>query len=107
MNPFFLADTIKPFEQACADLQAAVISQGFAVMAMHDLAESLRSKGINFTEQCRVFEVCNPQQSAKVLKSDMILNTALPCRISVYTEAGHTKIGMIRPGAMIQIAASD
>jgi uncharacterized protein (DUF302 family) len=74
---------------------------------MHDLAESLRSKGINFTEQCRVFEVCNPQQSAKVLKSDMILNTALPCRISVYTEAGHTKIGMIRPGAMIQIAASD
>jgi len=42
---------------------------------------TLRSKGIDFEEECRVFEVCNPVQAAKVLASDMRLNMALPCRI--------------------------
>ncbi len=107
MNPFFIAETNKTFDQACTDLQKAVTENGFAVLAVHDLGESLRSKAISFMENCRVFEVCNPQQAAKVLKSDMTLNMALPCRISVYTEAGHTRIGMIRPGAMLSSLSSD
>ena len=32
----------------------------------------------------------------------MKLTMALPCRISVYTEAGQTRIGTIRPGAMLR-----
>ena len=43
-------------------------------------------------EECRVLEVCNPRQAAAVLSSDMRLNMALPCRLSVYTESGVTKI---------------
>ena len=35
------------------------------------------------------------------------LNIALPCRISVYTEAGVTRIGMIRPGAMLASLSAD
>lgn len=107
MNSFYIAKTSKAFEQVCMDLDEAVTANGFAVLAVHDLGESLRGKGIDFTEKCRVFEVCNPQQAAKVLKSDMALNMALPCRISVYTEAGLTKIGMIRPEAMLSSLSRD
>ncbi len=107
MNPFFIADTLKSFEEACADLQTAVAAEGFGVLAVHDLGESLRSKGVSFAENCRVFEVCNPQQAARVLRNDMSLNMALPCRISVYTEAGHTRIGMIRPEDMLRTLSSD
>jgi len=32
----------------------------------------------------------------------MELNMALPCRVSVYSEKGKTKIGMIRPAAMLK-----
>jgi uncharacterized protein (DUF302 family) len=32
---------------------------------------------------------------------------ALPCRISVYTEAGQTKIGMVSPVAMLTALSSD
>jgi hypothetical protein len=32
---------------------------------------------------------------------------ALPCRISVYTDAGQTRIGMIRPGEMLHGLSSD
>jgi uncharacterized protein (DUF302 family) len=37
----------------------------------------------------------------------MALNMALPCRISVYTQDGTTRIGMIRPEAMLSALSSD
>ena len=107
MTPFFIADTAKSFEEASADLHAAVEAHHFGLMAVHDLGHTLRSKGIDFAENCRVFEVCNPQQAARVLMSDMALAMALPCRISVYTEAGQTRIGMIRPEGMLSSLSSD
>lgn len=98
---YYIVDSEKPFEQASQDLDAAVKRHGFGVLHIHDLGQTLRSKGIDFREQCRIFEVCNPVQAARVLSSDMRLNMALPCRISVYTEAGVTKIGLIKPAQML------
>jgi len=103
----FIVNTLKSFDHACSDLQAAVITHGFGVMDVHDLVETLRSKGIDFSESFRVFEVCNPQQAAAVLGRDMSLNMALPCRISVCTDSGQTRIGMIRPGEMLHVLSSD
>ncbi|MGZ8191174.1 MAG: DUF302 domain-containing protein [Methylococcaceae bacterium] len=74
---------------------------GFGVLHVHDLGTTLRSKGIAFDEECKIFEVCNPGQAAKVLSVDMRLNMALPCRISVFTEKGKTKIGLIKPMQML------
>ena len=104
---YCIVETGKTFEQASQDLEAAVKHHGFGVLYIHDLGETLRSKGIDFLEQCRIFEVCNPTQAAKVLSSDMRLNMALPCRISVYTESGLTKIGLIKPGQMLSALSDD
>lgn len=103
---YYIAETNKSFSQASADLESAVTRNGFGVMHIHDLGNTLRTKGIAFDEQCQVFEVCNPVQAAKVLSADMRLNMALPCRISVYTEQGKTKIGLIKPVQMLS-ALSD
>jgi uncharacterized protein (DUF302 family) len=104
---YYIVDTDKSFEQAAAALDAAVKRNGFGVLYVHDLGATLRSKGIEFKEQCQVFEVCNPQQAAKVLATDMRLNMALPCRISVFTEAGQTKIGLIKPLQMLSALSDD
>jgi len=104
---FYTVDTAKSFEQAAADLDAAVKRHGFGVLHVHDLGNTLRSKGLDFTENCRVFEVCNPAQAAKVLAADMQMNMALPCRISVYTEKGKTRIGMIKPTDMLAMLSQD
>ena len=98
---YYIVASKKSFAQASEDLEAAVKRHGFGVLHVHDLGETLRSKGEDFREQCKVFEVCNPGQAAKVLSSDMRLNMALPCRISVYTENGATKIGLIKPAQML------
>jgi len=98
---YYIVETGKSFDQASVDLEQAVKRLGFGVLHVHDLAATLRSKGIAFEEQCKVFEVCNPQQAAKVLSTDMRLNMALPCRISVFTDKGKTKIGLIKPVQML------
>lgn len=98
---YYIVDTEKSFEQAATDLESAVKRHGFGVLHIHDLGATLRSKGIAFENECRVFEVCNPAQAAKVLAMDMRLNMALPCRISVFTEHGKTRIGLIRPEQML------
>ena len=104
---YYIVETEKSFEQASADLDVAVKRHGFGVLHIHDLGATLRSKGISFEEQCRVFEVCNPGQAAKVLSTDMRLNMALPCRISVFTDKGKTKIGLIKPEKMLSSLSQD
>ena len=104
---YYLVETQKSFNQAATDLELAVIKNGFGVLNVHDLASTLRAKGISFTEECKIFEVCNPIQAAKVLSADMRLNMALPCRISVFTESGKTKIGLIKPAQMLSALSKD
>lgn len=104
---YYIVETQKSFNQASTDLEAAVKQHGFGVLHIHDLGSTLRSKGIAFDEECKIFEVCNPGQAAKVLATDMRLNMALPCRISVFTEKGTTKIGLIKPGQMLAGLSED
>ncbi|HEU4590181.1 MAG TPA: DUF302 domain-containing protein [Steroidobacteraceae bacterium] len=104
---YYIVDSAKSFDQAAADLDAAVKAHGFGVLHVHDLGNTLRSKGQSFTEQCKVFEVCNPSQASKVLATDMRLNMALPCRISVFSERGKTRIGMLRPVQMLAPLSQD
>ncbi len=104
---YYIVETEKSLKQASTDLEATVKRNGFGVLHIHDLGTTLRSKGIAFEEQCKVFEVCNPGQAAKVLSADMRLNMALPCRISVFTENGRTKIGLIKPVQMLSALSED
>jgi uncharacterized protein (DUF302 family) len=104
---YYIVESAKTFDQASADLESAVKRHGFGVLHIHDLGATLRSKGIAFAGECRVFEVCNPGQAAKVLASDMRLNMALPCRISVFTDQGTTKIGLIKPVQMLAALSQD
>ncbi len=107
VTPFVIVETTLSFEQACNALEAAIPKHGFGLLGSHDLGTTLRNKGIAFAEQCRIVEVCQPHHAARVLSSDMRLNMALPCRLSVYTEAGQTRIGMISPLAMLSALSSD
>ncbi|MDP2392227.1 MAG: DUF302 domain-containing protein [Methylococcaceae bacterium] len=104
---YYIVETDKSFDQASADLESAVKSHGYGVLHIHDLGGTLRSKGLAFANECKIFEVCNPSQAAKVLSIDMRLNMALPCRISVFTEQGKTKIGLIKPAQMLSALSQD
>jgi uncharacterized protein (DUF302 family) len=103
---YYVVETEKTFDQASEALEAAIKQHGFGLQYVHNLGETLRNKGSAFDEQCKIFEVCNPELATQVLAIDLCLNMALPCRISVFTEHGTTKIGFIRPGLILS-ALSD
>lgn len=97
----YLVKSQKTVDQATADLEAAVQQHGFGVLHQYDLKKTLAGKGVDLPHECRILEVCNPQQAARVLTADMAMNVALPCRISVYEDGGQTWIGMAKPTALL------
>ena len=100
---YYIVESSKSFEQAATDLEEAVKRNQFGVLHIHDLGNTLRGKGIDFKENCRVFEVCNPVQANKVLSTDMRMNMALPCRISVYGSEGSYTLATMLPTEMMKV----
>jgi uncharacterized protein (DUF302 family) len=93
----YIVESDKSFYEATFDLEPVVQRLGFVVLHVHDLGETLRRKEIDLDDDCKVFEICNFRQMEKLLAIDMRLSLALPWRISVFTENGATKLGLIRP----------
>jgi uncharacterized protein (DUF302 family) len=99
----FKLSTDKSITAAAADLQAAVVAHQFGVMHVHNLKETMARKGVAFSRECLVFEVCQPQQAKKVLEANMGVSTALPCRISVYEEDGRTVLATLKPTQLLAL----
>ena len=97
----YVVTSTKSVDQAAADLEESVRQNGFGVLHQYDLKKTLAGKGVELRHECRILDVCNPQQAARVLSADMGMNVALPCRVSVYEEGGETRIGMVKPTAML------
>jgi uncharacterized protein (DUF302 family) len=93
--------TEKTIEAAAASLELAVQANQFGVMHVHDLKQTMQKKGIEFAQDCLVFEVCNPLQAKKVLEANMSVSTALPCRISIYRENGKTTLATLKPSTLL------
>ncbi|MBA4136333.1 MAG: hypothetical protein C0518_03340 [Opitutus sp.] len=101
-NPLLIIrTTTQPVDAACARLQEVSTAHKFGVQAYHNLREKMELKGVAFGRECRVVEVCNPQQAAIVLGQDIEISTVLPCRISVYEEDGRTALATMKPTAML------
>ena len=98
-----VVETAKDLDTAAPDLEEGVKRNKFGVIHVHDLQKTLKDKGMDSSNACRILEVCNPQRAVQVLTGNMGMNLALPCRISVYQEGGKTKIGMIRPTALLAL----
>ncbi|HLC42321.1 MAG TPA: DUF302 domain-containing protein [Methylomirabilota bacterium] len=98
-----IVESKKSLDRVMADLEQAVSRNKFGVLAVLDLKAKMAEKGVPFTRECRILEVCNPQQAKRVLEANLEISTALPCRISVYEESGKTKLATIKPTAMIDL----
>lgn len=88
-------------DEVAKKLEEAALANQFGVLGVHDLKQKMNAKGVPFDSECRVLEVCNPGKAKTVLQSNMAISTALPCRISIYEEAGKVKIATLKPTAML------
>ena len=95
--------TDKTVGEIAAALQAAVQTNHFGVMQVHNLKETMAKKGVAFTRECLIFEVCQPQQAKKVLEENLSISTALPCRISIYEEGDKTILATLKPTTLLEM----
>ena len=100
---YYIVESDKSFYEACFDLPPVVQRLGFVVLHRHDLSETMRRKEIDLDDDCQTFDVCNYRLMEKLLALNIKLSLHAPWRISVFTEAGATKIGILRP---LELAAS-
>ncbi|MCA9211493.1 MAG: DUF302 domain-containing protein [Planctomycetales bacterium] len=97
----YIRETSGSVDEVAKKLEEAALANQFGVLGIHDLKQKMNAKGVPFDSECRIFEVCNPGKAKTVLESNMAISTVLPCRISVYEEAGIVKIATLKPTAML------
>lgn len=98
-----IVESRKPLDRVAKDLDEAVARHQFGVLGVHDLKATMAKKGVDFSPECRIFEVCNPHQAKKVLEANLEISAALPCRISLYEEGGVCKLATIKPTSLINL----
>ena len=107
MPMLHIVESRKPLDRVVKDLEAAVARHKFGVLGVHDLKAKMADKGVTFDAECRIVEVCNPQQAKKVLEANPEISAALPCRISVFTTRdGRTRLSTLRPTKLIDLFGS-
>jgi uncharacterized protein (DUF302 family) len=97
----YAKETNNSIDDACKKIQDAASQNKFGVLAVIDLKEKMASKGVQFGPECRIIEICNPMQAKKVLETNMSISSALPCRISVYQDAGKTRVVTLKPTVVL------
>ena len=98
----YIKESQKNIDEVTKSLEENIQAAGFGILHIHNLAQTMQNKGIELGEECRIYEICNPKLAKEVLSEDMSINMVLPCRISVYSDKGVTKIGMINPSTLLQ-----
>lgn len=95
--------TTKSLEAIDHDLRAAAARHQFGVIAVHDLQQTMRNKGVDLNMACLIYEVCQPLKAKAVLERNGAISTALPCRISVYGSAGGYRLATLLPTALLRM----
>lgn len=92
----------KPVDEIERGLQDSAARNQFGIIAVHDLRETMKKKNVELAMECRIYEVCNPQQAKRALEADGAISTALPCRISLYGSPGHYTLATMLPTEMLK-----
>jgi uncharacterized protein (DUF302 family) len=89
-----LGEVRQRFEEAAAENR-------FAVLGVHDVGERLRAKGLPFDRKFYVYEVCNPVAAKKALDTNVRIGTALPCRVTIYTDGDGVVLETLKPTTLL------
>ena len=94
------------FDEAVAQLEAALKQEGFGVLCQIDIQAKLKEKlGVDFPRYI-ILGACNPPLAQQALKKDMNLGLLLPCNAVVYEDGGQVHVGAIDAVKMLSVANS-
>lgn len=90
----YMEVTNKSVQEVIDSLKEVAPRYKYGIQHIHNVQETLKSKGIELENECQIADICNPIAAQKFLSEDMSLSIIMPCKISVYTQDGETMIAM-------------
>jgi len=78
---------------------------GFGVLEILDFKKILLDKGLEFSNNYKLMEVCHPNLAKQVLESSPDLGLLLPCTIAVYQKNNENYISLAKPTSLLAMAS--
>jgi len=99
--------TEKSIDNAITDLTENLKEIGFGVLETLDFKKILTDKGLEFADNYKLMEVCNPNLAKQVLEANPDLGLLLPCTIAVYQKNNENFISLARPTSLLSMVSDD
>ncbi len=96
-------ETSKDVQEVRTALEEKAKAKGFGVMAVHEVSNILKNKGVPIDYQCLIVEVCSPRHASQVLSKNAFISTAMPCRIAIFQKDDKTIVSTMAPTAMLEM----
>lgn len=99
--------TQKNIDDAIMDLTKGLKEINFGVLEIRDFKKILSEKGLEFSDNYKLMEVCNPHLAKQVLEANPDLGLLLPCTIAVYQKDNKNFISLARPTSLLSMASDE
>lgn len=107
MSFTYTVKTQKNIDIVISDLTENLKEIGFGVLEMLDFKKILIEKGLEFADNYKLMEVCNPHLAKQVLEANPDLGLLLPCTIAVYQKDNENFISLARPTSLLSMVSDD
>ena len=97
--------TQKGIEEVITNLTEGLKEIGFGVLETLDFKKILSDKGLEFSNNYRLMEVCHPSLAKQVLEANPDLGLLLPCTIAVYQKDNENFISLAKPTSLLAMAS--
>lgn len=92
----------KPFDTVVANIESRVSENKFRVLAVHDVQQTLKEKGID-RDPLKIVEICNASFANEALSKSINVALFMPCKYTIYPENGKTVVNLGRPSMIAQM----
>ncbi|MBN1634810.1 MAG: DUF302 domain-containing protein [Ignavibacteria bacterium] len=92
-------ETVKPFDKVLEKLQEKVTENGFRILHIHNVKQTLKEKGFEI-EDYLIVEVCNAKFANNVINVNKEYGIIMPCKINIYSDNGKTVLLTPEPSIM-------
>jgi len=107
MSFTYTVKTQKSIDNVITDLTDNLKEIGFGVLETLDFKKILLEKGLEFANDYKLMEVCNPRLAKQVLEANPDLGLLLPCTIAVYQKDDVNFISLARPTSLLSMISDD
>ena len=107
MSLTYTVKTHKAIDEIITNVTEELKKIGFGVLETLDFKKILTEKGLEFADNYRLMEVCNPNLAKQVLEANPDLGLLLPCTIAVYQKENANYISLAKPTTLLSMMSEN